>query len=110
MSKTAWRFFCGFLQQEQWLNQMAEQGWWLVKLRFYAVGKSKLATSPGSINQELLIVDKPSDGRLFALHSANEDKLQYYRHQRRAYGAALVNYQRIIGRLKAERVINEWRD
>lgn len=102
MTKTVWRFFGGFLQQqEQWLNQMAEQGWRLVKLRLYAVGKSKLATSPGSINEQL------SDGRPFVLYSANEDKLQYYRHKRRAYGAALVNYQLIIGRLKAERVINE---
>ncbi|MEG1578198.1 MAG: DUF2812 domain-containing protein [Oscillospiraceae bacterium] len=55
-----------------------------VTYRPYGEGVGKLATSPGTYNKELLIVEKLSDGKPFELHTTAEDKLHYYRKQRNA--------------------------
>lgn len=53
--------------------------------RPYAKGAGMLATSPGSINKELLILEKQSDGKPFELHTDTADLLGYYRSIRNAY-------------------------
>lgn len=147
MSKKVYKIFLNpFEPQENWLNQMAEEGWELVKigrwsyefepcqrravcykvdfvadksltelkeyeafleelgmrvftknlnigkysfgevrLRPYGKGAGKLATSPGTINKELLIVKKQHDGKAFKLHTAYEDLIPYVKTIRDAY-------------------------
>lgn len=54
--------------------------WSIGKIRWrpYGVGAGQIATNPGSLNKELLIVEKRNDGELFELHSTVEDKISYY--------------------------------
>lgn len=62
-----------------------------IQWRPYAKGAGMLATSPGSINKELLILEKRADGKPIELHTASDDLLSYYRSIRNAYlYAALV--------------------
>ncbi|MEG1931912.1 MAG: DUF2812 domain-containing protein [Pygmaiobacter sp.] len=56
-----------------------------VSFRPYGEGRGKLASSPGTYNHELLIVEKQNDGSPFCLHSTPEDQLRYYIMQRNAY-------------------------
>lgn len=56
-----------------------------IQWRPYAKGAGMLATSPGSINKELLIVEKKSDGKPFSLHTDSDDLIRYYRSIRNAY-------------------------
>lgn len=54
--------------------------WSIGKIRWrpYGVGAGQIATNPGSLNKELLIVEKRNDGESFELHSTVEDKISYY--------------------------------
>lgn len=56
-----------------------------VKWRPYGKGAGQLATSPGSINKELLILEKKKDGRPFELHTDFQDKLNTYKTVQRVY-------------------------
>lgn len=60
-----------------------------IRWRPYAVGRGMLATSPGGINKELLILEKKRDGRPFELHTDVSDKLERYRMVKRTYMWAL---------------------
>ncbi len=58
----------------------------------YSLGKvrwrpwsGKLATSPGSINKELLILEKKKDGKPFELHTDLDDVISYYHNIRNMY-------------------------
>lgn len=138
MSKKHYRFFWGFLKrQENWLNEMADKGYRLVrtgrawyefedcepgKYRYavefvgekskqnakdyasfledygyrvlfknlnldYSVGKvvfrpwakkgGKIATTGGTYNKELLLVEKENDGKPFELHTTDDDIREY---------------------------------
>lgn len=138
MSKKYYRFFWGFLKrQENWLNEMADKGYRLVrtgrawyefedcepgKYRYavefvgekskrnareyasfledygyrvlfknlnldYSVGKAvfrpwakkggKIATTAGTYNKELFLVEKENDGKPFELHTTEEDIREY---------------------------------
>lgn len=56
--------------------------WSFGKVRFRPYsGKAMLATSPGTLGKELLIVEKPNDGKPFILHTTAEDKIHYYKIQ-----------------------------
>lgn len=55
-----------------------------VTYRPYGEGMGKLATSPGTYNKEILIVEKINDGKPFELHTTMDDKLKYYKKQRNA--------------------------
>lgn len=48
-----------------------------VAFRPYGKGKGKFATAPGTINKELLIIEKKSDGTSFELRTTNADKADY---------------------------------
>lgn len=61
-----------------------------VRLRLYGKGAGKIATSPGTINKELLIVKKRCDGKAFKLHTAYEDLIPYVKTIRDAYIVAGV--------------------
>ena len=50
-----------------------------VVARPWADPGGRLATSATAYNRELLIVEKESDGKPFALHTDPEDKIQYYK-------------------------------
>lgn len=64
-----------------------------VKWRPYAKGMRQIATSPGGINKELLIVEKKKDGNSFELHTDVRDRLDAYKAVRRAYSwAALMMF------------------
>lgn len=56
-----------------------------VKWRPWAKGMGQLATSPGSFNKELLIVEKKKDGKPFKLHTDLNDLISGYRTIRNAY-------------------------
>ncbi len=56
-----------------------------IKIRPYGKGAGKIATSPGSYNKELLIVEKSNNGKPFELHTTAEDKICYYRPIRNTY-------------------------
>nr|WP_324293115.1 DUF2812 domain-containing protein [Lacrimispora defluvii] len=53
--------------------------------RPYAKGMGQIATSPGGLNKELLILEKKQDGKPFELHTDIHDKLSIYKTVRRAY-------------------------
>lgn len=61
-----------------------------VRWRPYGHGKGQIAVSPGGYNRELFIVEKENDGKPFELHTAAEDKIDYYRPLRNAYLCLLV--------------------
>lgn len=54
--------------------------WWP-----WAQGTGQIATSPGSYNRELLIVEKKRDGKPFELHTDLQDRLSRYRFVLKAY-------------------------
>lgn len=66
----------------------------------YSVGKAvfrpwaekggKIATSPGTYNKELLIVEKENDGMPFELHTAEEDIKEYKRSVRKPFIFTIV--------------------
>ena len=56
-----------------------------VRLRPWAKGAGMIATSPGSINKELLILEKKRDGKPFEIHTDLDDLIGYYRNIRNAY-------------------------
>ncbi|QSX05530.1 DUF2812 domain-containing protein [Sedimentibacter sp. zth1] len=55
-----------------------------IVFRPYGKGMGKLATSPGTYNKELLIVEKKHDGKPFELHTTKEDRINFYKKQRNA--------------------------
>lgn len=61
-----------------------------VKLRLYASGLGRIATSPGGFNKELLILEKKRDGKSFELHTDLSDKLDIYRRVKGAYTWAML--------------------
>lgn len=146
-----YRYFAGFMKRQQaWLNDMASQGYRLVKtgkvmyefeackpnqyvycidfvahksmhelteykqfletigyrvmskninmnwsighirVRPYGEGSGKVATSPGTYNKELLIVEKVNDEKPFQLHTTLEDQLAYYTFERNAYLSSVL--------------------
>jgi len=50
-----------------------------IRWRPYGAGTGQFSTNPGSYNKELLIVEKKSDGKPFALATTNTDKANYYK-------------------------------
>lgn len=56
-----------------------------VRYRPWADKGAKIATSATTYNRELLIIEKPDDGRPFELHSTTEDKLKYAKTIRKPY-------------------------
>lgn len=56
-----------------------------IRLRPYAKGWGLLATSPGTINKELLILEKKRTNQPFNIYTTAEDIIQYYKMIRRAY-------------------------
>lgn len=54
-----------------------------VEARPWAEPGGRLASNATTYNRELLIVEKKNDGRPFQLHTTNEDKVRYYKAQRR---------------------------
>ena len=72
----------GFLERMGYrvLRKNINLNYSLGKARFklWADGAGKLATSPGSYNKELLILEKKNDGKPFDLHTDTEDLAVYY--------------------------------
>lgn len=56
-----------------------------IKFRPWAKGFGKVATSPGSYNKELLILEKKKDGKPMELHTDLEDLIKYFTPIRNAY-------------------------
>jgi len=56
-----------------------------VKWRPWAKGMGQIATSPGSFNRELLVVEKLKDGKPIDLHTDLKDLLSGYRTLQKAY-------------------------
>lgn len=157
MSKKYYRFFWGFLKkQENWLNEMADNGCRLVrtgrawyefedcepgKYRYavefvgekskqnakeyasfledcgyrvlfknlnldYSVGKivfrpwakkgGKIATTGGSYNKELLLVEKENDGKPFELHTTDDDIREYKKTIRKPWIFSVVTILFVI--------------
>ena len=46
--------------------------------RPYGRGSGQIATSPGSYNKEIMIVEKKHDGKAFEIFSDNADLVEYY--------------------------------
>ena len=151
MGKKYYRFFWGFLKkQENWLNEMADKGYRLIRtgrawyefedcepgryryaVEFagekskqnakeyasfledfgyrvlfknlnldYSVGKAvfrpwakkggKIATTGGSYNKELLLVEKENDGKPFELHTTDEDIREYKKTIRKPWIFSIV--------------------
>lgn len=61
-----------------------------IKWRPWAKGTGMIATSPGNINKELLIIEKKRDAGTFELHTGLDDLINYYRTIRNAYGYASI--------------------
>lgn len=61
-----------------------------VKWRPYAKGMGQVATSPGSYDKELLILEKKKDGKPFELHTDVSDKLSAFKEVRRTYFWAML--------------------
>ncbi len=55
------------------------------RLRVYGGNSISVATSPGNMNSELLILEKKNDGAPFQIFTDNADRLQYYRKIRNAF-------------------------
>lgn len=157
MSKKYYRFFWGFMKrQENWLNEMADKGYRLIrtgkawyefedceagKYRYavefvgekskqsaedyasfledcgyrvlfknlnldYSVGKAvlrpwaekggKIATTSGSYNKELLLVEKENDGKPFLLHTSDDDVREYKKTVRKPWIFAAVTLLTVI--------------
>ena len=157
MSKKYYRFFWGFLKkQENWLNEMADKGYRLVrtgrawyefedceprKYRYavefvgekskrnakeyasfledfgyrvlfknlnldYSVRKTvfrpwaekggKIATTSGTYNKELLIVEKENDGTPFELHTTEDDIREYKKTVRKPFIFSIVTILIVI--------------
>lgn len=157
MSKKYYRFFWGFLKrQENWLNEMADKGFRLIrtgkawyefedcepgKYRYavefvgekskqnakeyasfledygyrvlfknlnldYSVGKAvfrpwakkggKIATTGGSYNKELLLVEKENDGKPFELHTTDDDIREYKKTVRKPWIFSIVTILIVI--------------
>lgn len=56
-----------------------------IRLHPYVKGWGLLATSPGTINKELLILEKKRTNQPFNIYTTAEDIIQYYKTIRRAY-------------------------
>jgi hypothetical protein len=56
-----------------------------VRLRPWADGAGKAATSPGAYNKELLIVEKKNDGKPFDLHTDTQDLTVHFKTVRNSY-------------------------
>lgn len=56
-----------------------------IRLRPYVKGWGLLATSPGTINKELLILEKKRTNQPFNIYTTAEDIIQHYKMIRRAY-------------------------
>jgi hypothetical protein len=56
-----------------------------VNWRPWAEGRGQIATSPGSYQKELLIVEKKRDDKPFILHSDPSDQIETYRQNSRPY-------------------------
>ena len=61
-----------------------------IRVRPYGEGSGKVATSPGTYNKELLIVEKVNDEKPFQLHTTLEDQLAYYTFERNAYLSSVL--------------------
>ena len=61
-----------------------------VKWRPYAKGGGQIGTNGGTYNKELIIVEKKNDGKPFALHTTNEDKVGYYKSLRNMWCSLFV--------------------
>ena len=61
-----------------------------IKWRPYAIGLGQVATSPGGLNKELLILEKKKDEKPFELHTDLADKLDIYKRVKRAYAWAVL--------------------
>ncbi len=48
-----------------------------VRFRPWAEGSGKIATNATTFNKELLIVEKPDDGKPFQLHTTIRDRIEY---------------------------------
>ncbi len=61
--------------------------WSVGKARFrpWTAGAGKVATSPGTYNKELFIVEKKNDGKPFELHTDTEDLAAYFKILRNTY-------------------------
>ncbi len=55
-----------------------------ISVRPYGEARGKIATSFGTYNKELLIVEKLNDGKPFELHTCTEDVYNLYRTRRNA--------------------------
>lgn len=56
-----------------------------VRVRPWAEGTGKIATSPGAYNKEVLIVEKRNDGKPFELHTDAEDSAANFKILRNSY-------------------------
>ena len=56
-----------------------------IRFRPWAKGAGMIATSPGSFNKELLILEKKRDGKPFEIHIDLDDLVGHYRNIRNAY-------------------------
>jgi hypothetical protein len=56
-----------------------------MRLRPWAEGVGKAATSPGAYNKELLIVEKKNDGKPFDLHTDTRDLTVHFKTVRNSY-------------------------
>jgi len=63
-----------------------------VKWRPWAKGWGQIATSPGTYNHELLIVERRADGTPFRLHTNKLDILAMYRTARNMYVWGIANF------------------
>ena len=61
-----------------------------IRWRPYAKGLGQIATTPGSFNKELLILEKKRDGKPFGLHTDIQDKLHIYKAVSGAYSWAIL--------------------
>lgn len=55
-----------------------------VRWRPYGQGAGQIATAPGGINKELIIIEKKADGKPFELRTSNADKAAYFSRLRSA--------------------------
>lgn len=51
----------------------------------YSLSAGRVRTSPGTINSEILILEKKNDGKPFEVFTDKNDKLSYYRKVRNAF-------------------------
>ena len=49
-----------------------------VRWRPYGKGSGQVATSPGSYNKEIMVVEKKHDGKAFEIFNDNVDLIEYY--------------------------------